>query len=143
MTKPAKNNGFCRVLSWAFLPVFLAFFCSTPGLVRGETVPTPEVLTNAADVLLLSLEQALQEVPVFVRGVVTEAEPNWRGQFFVQDDTSGVFVENHTDTHPEPGDVVEVEGVSHPGAFAPGISKPKWKKVGTAPLPEAKEVPVE
>src|SRR5436309_3120427 len=62
---------------------------------------------------------------------------------FIQDETSGVFVENLSTNRPDVGDVVEISGVSHPGAFAPIISRPKWAKVGTAPLPNARLVPIE
>src|ERR1700742_3128841 len=92
---------------------------------------TASVLTNAADVLALSVQEAKRNVPVIVRGVVTEAEPSWGGQFFVQDETSGVFVENRSDDHPEPGDLVEVKGVSQPGFYAPIISRPTWTVLGT------------
>ncbi len=123
-----------------FLPVFTAvFFCAT---IRAQT-NTPTLLTNAADVLSLSPAQADHKIPVLVRGVVTAAEPGWGGQFFVQDATAGVFVENRSDEHPEPGDLVEVKGVSQRGAFAPIISKPTWTAIGTAPLPKAKRVSLE
>lgn len=102
-----------------------------------------DVLTNAAQVLSLSGDQAEKRLPVHVQGVVTATEPDWAGRFFVQDKTSGVFVELISTNHPEPGDVVDVAGVSFPGAYAPIISLPKWKKIGTAPLPEARKVPIE
>jgi signal transduction histidine kinase len=78
-----------------------------------------------------------------VRGVVTAAEPNWDGRFFVADASGGVFVDNVGHPKPALGDLVEVTGVSHPGGYAPVISKPHWKKIGTAPLPEAKTVALE
>jgi hypothetical protein len=92
-----------------------------------------EVLTNAAQVLSLSAEQAAQQLPVHVRGVVTAAEPTWAGRFFIQDASSGVFVELISTNHPSAGDVVELTGVTMPGAYAPIITRPDWKKVGTAP----------
>lgn len=100
-------------------------------------------LTTAAAVLSLAPEQAGQRLPVTVSGVVTAAEPDWSGQFFVQDETGGVFVENLRQVGPTPGDVVTVTGVSHPGAFAPIISAPQWRKTGTSPLPTAKPVLIE
>jgi signal transduction histidine kinase len=102
-----------------------------------------EVLTNAAQVLSLSAEQAAQQLPVHVRGVVTAAEPTWAGRFFIQDASSGVFVELISTNHPSAGDVVELTGVTMPGAYAPIITRPDWKKVGTAPLPPARPVPIE
>src|SRR5260370_37741163 len=102
-----------------------------------------ELLTNAAQVLSLSAERAAQRIPVRVKGVVTAAEPTWGGKFFVQDEASGVFVGSRSNYRPEPGDVVEVSGVSYPGAYAPTITSPTCTKLGTAPLPEARQVPIE
>ncbi|PWU13193.1 MAG: hypothetical protein C5B50_19730 [Verrucomicrobia bacterium] len=102
-----------------------------------------EPLTNAADILALPAEEALKGLAVQVRGVVTAGEPTWGGRFFVQDKTSGVFVENISTNQPVAGDLLEVSGVTHPGAFAPIITRPKWRKIGTASLPEAKSVPIE
>jgi len=113
-----------------------AIFLGTDTSVSAQTIPT--LLTNAADVLSLPEDLARKKIPVQVRGVVTAAEAGWNGQFFVQDETSGVFVENRSTKHPNPGDIVEVKGLTQPGAFAPIIGKPTWTVVGTAPLPKAK-----
>lgn len=102
-----------------------------------------ETLTNAAQVLSLSFEQADQKIPVHVRGVVTAAEAHWGGRFFIQDETSGVFVGGRSDLRPEPGDVVDVTGVTYPGSYAPTINSRKWTKVGEAALPEPRRVPIE
>jgi signal transduction histidine kinase len=103
-----------------------------------------EVLTNAFDVLALSAKDALSSIPVSFKGVVTAAQTNWgNGRFFVQDSSGGVFVENKKGPQPTVGDLIEVSGVSHPGGYAPIITKSHWKKVGTAPLPEAKQVSIE
>jgi signal transduction histidine kinase len=102
-----------------------------------------EILTNAANVLSLSAAEAKREIPVSIKGVVTAAETNWNGKFFVQDATAGVFVDNKGNPQPMPGDLVQVWGVSHPGGYAPIIGKPHWKKLGTAPLPKAKPVTIE
>ena len=105
--------------------------------------PPPAPLTTAAAVLALPAERAGERLPIAVTGVVTAAEPDWSGQFFVQDETGGVFVENLGRAGPEPGDVVTITGVSHPGAYAPIISAPVWQRIGTRPLPEAKPVLIE
>jgi signal transduction histidine kinase len=141
MNRQVNFRGRFRGRFQRFLPVVTSISLCLLSAARSQTAPT--VLTNAADVLSLSADQARKKLPVFVRGVVTAAEPTWRGQFFVQDATSGVFVENKADDHPEPGDVVEVKGLTQPGAFAPIISKPSWTIVGTAPLPKAKRVSLE
>jgi signal transduction histidine kinase len=115
------------------------------GLVFPNNSPavTNEVLTTAAEVLSLSPARVDQRIPVSVTGVVTVAEPNWDGKFFVQDSTAGIFVINTDAPQPAVGDLVQVTGVSFRGGYAPCIDKPHWKKLGTAPLPEAKPVSME
>jgi signal transduction histidine kinase len=125
--------------AWPGLAVFV-WLTTAPGAPAQET---NRVLTNASDVLSLSPRQAGKHIPLLVRGIVTAAEPQWNGQFFVQDSTGGIFVENLSQRQPEPGDLVEISGVSHAGAFAPIIGQPTWNKLGTGPLPEAKMVPIE
>src|SRR5260221_6939206 len=96
-----------------------------------------EVLTNVAAIMSLTHDQATQSIRISITGVVTLAEPTWGGLFFVQDSTGGVFVNNKS-PRPCVGDLVEVTGISHAGGFAPDIMSPKWKRLGTAPLPVAK-----
>jgi signal transduction histidine kinase len=115
--------------------------CSMAFALPGTAaVATNEVLTSADGILSLSIAQARQKIPVCITGVVTLCEGNWGGLFFVQDSTAGVFVNNTRDPRPVPGDVVQVAGVSHAGGYARDIISPKWKKLGTAPLPEARRV---
>lgn len=129
-----------RRFAWLAWSVFL-------GVVLGCQPPAgraAEVLTNASDILALSAQKASNAIPVFVKGVVTAAEANWNGRFFVQDTSGGVFVENISKTsQPVPGDVVEVAGVTRAGGYAPCITKPHWKKIGAAPLPVAKPVTID
>lgn len=103
----------------------------------------PAPLSTAAEVLSLTGAEAGQRRPVAIAGIVTAAERDWHGQFFVQDKTGGVFVENLAETAPQPGDVVTIVGVTQPGAFAPIVSEPHWRVTGHAPLPEAKSVAIE
>lgn len=127
----------------ALLLIYSFLFTAAQAIAAG---PPAELLTNAADVLSLSAAQASHHIKVSIKGVVTAAETNWNGKFFVQDSTAGVFVNNlsPSDGHmPVPGDVVEVSGVSRPGSYAPVVSLPQWKKVGTAPLPKARPVTIE
>jgi signal transduction histidine kinase len=136
MRRPANARAF-RIRFIQFLAL-AAFFFGLDAAFSEETVPT--LLTNAADVLSLPETLARKKIPVRIRGIVTAAESGWSGQFIVQDETSGVFVENRSDRYPKPGDVVEVTGFTWSGSFAPIISKPTWQALGTAPLPSAKSV---
>ena len=116
-------------------------------LFPGQVLPagaTNNTLTNAADILSLSATEASSNIPVLVKGIVTAAEPNWEGEFFVQDASGGIFVVSHDiKRQPAPGDVVTISGVSRPGSYAPTISQPHFKILGSAPLPEAKPVTIE
>jgi signal transduction histidine kinase len=105
--------------------------------------PSTGPLTNASQVLYLPADEAARGIKILITGVVTAAEPDWGGRFFIQDSSGGVFVENISSVQPAPGDVLVVSGVSYPGGYAPIISKPHWEKVGTAPLPAAKPVAIE
>jgi len=134
-TPTLQNHRFAKRFFW-----ILVFFIFQNIALNVRAVDT---VTNAADVLALPAELARSGVPVVVKGVVTGAETNWGGRFFVQDASGGVFVDSRTNPPPIPGDVVEVTGVSHPGGYAPVISKPRWKKIGRAPLPDAKPVTIE
>lgn len=123
-----------------FLRTLLTLAALAAAGARADEAPP---LTLAGELLSLTADEARRSRPVAVTGVVTAAEHDWRGQFFVQDATGGVFVENFTSAAPSVGDLVRVEGVSHPGSFAPIIGTPRWTKLGTAPLPEPRRVAIE
>ena len=122
-----------------FLAVISCLLGIGTSLALAEVLP----LTRARDILDLTAEEAQRGIPVKVRGVVTYTDPSWAGQYFLQDDTGGVFVGHSGKNPPEIGQLVEVEGVSHPGAYAPFIEHPKWTAVGRATLPEARAISME
>lgn len=104
-----------------------------------EHVP---VITTAAAVRALPARTAETKLPVTLRGVVTAAEPDWLGKFVMQDESAGIFVQN-TGLQPAIGDFIEVSGTTGAGWFAPVIQTTGWRKLGTAPLPPAKQVSIE
>lgn len=122
-------------------------FCAVFALINTAQIapaaPSSQLLTNASDVLSLSADQAASGIRISIKGVVTAAVSDWGGRFFVQDASGGVFVENIGNMQPSPGDEIAVSGISYPGGYAPIISKPRWEKVGTAPLPAPKPVAIE
>ncbi len=100
-----------------------------------QTLP---ILTRADQVRRLTPEQAAQGYPVRVRGVVTDDVP--APDFFVQDSSAGIYVEGntlHNFAH-HFGDLVEVEGVTGPGKFAPVILERNLKVLGTGKLPKTR-----
>jgi signal transduction histidine kinase len=117
--------------------LYLSMAVSLPARQAGD------LLTNASDVISLSAERASASLKVLVTGVVTAADPALKGRFFVQDRTGGVFVDNFNGRRPLPGEVVEISGITHAGAYAPIITAPQVRQLGMAPLPEAKKIPIE
>src|ERR1035441_1274671 len=95
--------------------IFLLFVCGNLTMIALAN----DTLTNASDVLALPAKEALSGIPISLKGVVTAAETNWNGKFFVQDSSGGIFVNNISRQQPVPGDVVEVSGQSRPGGYAP------------------------
>lgn len=132
----------------ALFPRSLAFVfvlgCGAPCLRAAEpSVVEPRILTTAAEIRALPADVAREKFRAVLRGVVTAAEPDWSGRFIMQDETEGIFVQNLGSQQPKVGDVVEVDGWTGPGWFAPVVQSTGWKKLGTAPLPPAKQVSIE
>jgi signal transduction histidine kinase len=102
--------------------------------------PLP-TLTHADQIRALSPEQASQGYPVLIRGVVTMDAP--APDFFVQDATAGIYVEGSV-SHRYPhllSQLVEIEGVTGPGKFAPVIRERKFRVLGQAVLPKPQLFP--
>ncbi len=107
-------------------------------VLRAANIPAPhQVLTNVAAVRSLSVSAASQHLPVRLRGVVTT--PNsWHNSFFFQDDTAGIAVDpKDPNGIYNAGDLVEIEGVSEPGWFAPSVTATTIKIVGRGEEPQA------
>jgi len=118
----------------------LGLACTIAAAARAQE--TPAVLTRAADVRALPATVADSRIPAKLRGVVTAAEPDWLGKFVLQDESGGIFIRN-TGPQPAIGDLVEISGTTEPGWFVPVIQTSSWTRLGTAPLPPARPVPVE
>jgi signal transduction histidine kinase len=121
---------------WRVLPLIA---CAL-GVAAQEVSPRPPLpaLIHADQVRHLSPEQAALGYPVRIRGVITGDVP--APDFFIQDSTAGVYVEGS----PSPrfshllGDLVELEGVTGPGKFAPVIRERSLRVLGKGKLPEAR-----
>ena len=111
---------------------------------RGSAAEPGPALTSAQQILALSEAEAGSNRPVRLEGIVTVCDPFWSGEFFLQDETGGVFIDNKmAPMRPSPGDVMEVTGVCEPGAFAPIVAKPKWRLLRKAALPPPKSVTID
>jgi signal transduction histidine kinase len=107
--------------------------------LRAQAAPTPlPTLTRADQVRRLTVEEAAKGYHVHIRGVVTDDVP--APDFFVQDSSAGVYVEgDHTLNFAHHlGDLVEVDGVTGPGRYAPVIREQNFRIVGKGNLPKAR-----
>jgi len=103
---------------------------------KGNCAATAVPLTRLRDVLEISNEMLSTNPPVEVRAVVTCVDKSYH-MVFVQDATAGIYVEGNlspTFAH-HFGDLVELEGISGPGKFAPVIKELKVRVVGQGTLP--------
>jgi hypothetical protein len=113
---------------------------ASPRMALAQTTP-PAPLRTAAEVRALTPEQAGQRLPVRLQGVATYWETYSR---FVQDQTAGIYLlEGGELPSVTPGQLVEIEGVTSPGEYAPIVIPSSVKVVGAGSLPSAKPVSIE
>jgi signal transduction histidine kinase/urease beta subunit len=109
----------------------------------GRSESLVEELNTAAAVRSLTVEEAQQQRPVRLRGVVTFFEENLFSRF-VQDETAGVYLfDSALPLHLVPGQLVEVVGTTGAGEYAPIVVPKEIKVVGAAPLPAPQAVSYE
>lgn len=113
--------------------------CGGSGLLLAADAPT-NVLTTAAEVRSLTAAEARRHYPVTLSGVVT-----FYGVFsqFIQDDTAGIYLARTNMPPLSAGQLVEVDGYTDPGEYAPIVVPRHVRIVGNAPLPEAQPVTFE
>ena len=133
------------------LSILLALACIAAG-ANAEEAP----LTDCAAIRGLSKEAAARRLPVQLRGVVTFSYPRENTSFVLQTGGEGTYVERGEFARSRGliptgwswpgslprGSVVELNGVTGPGDYAPVVYPQHIQIVGTAPLPEATPLPI-
>lgn len=115
-----------------------------------------EVLTRVAQIRSLSRDEAAKEIPVRLRGVVTWQDSGAEPAFFIHDGDWNVWVGRSIAVDRgiwqggqpraedcEVGALVEIEGVTDTGGYAPCVLPLRFKRIGSGVLPEAKRMPLE
>ncbi len=98
------------------------------------TKPLP-VLGSVAEIRSLTLAQAALGYPVRIRAVVTYQGPT-EGGFFVQDSQRGIFVSPaEHGAALRPGQLVELEGITHPGQYAVEIHEKQTTVLSEGEMP--------
>ena len=132
--------------------LLLALFHGLSGLAHAEREP----LTRVAQIRSLSREEAAKALPVRLRGVVTWQDSDPMPAFFVHDGEWNIWVGRSIaqtrniwqgggppPRDSEVGALVEIEGVTDPGGYAPCVLPVRFKRIGSGPLPEARRIPFE
>jgi PAS domain S-box-containing protein len=102
-----------------------------------------EPLTQVADILKLSREQAARHLQVRLRGVITYADPQWRNGF-IQDKANAIYVYlDPGQTNLASGQWVELTGQTSPGGFAPEVVDVSVRVLGLTNLPAPARVDLE
>jgi PAS domain S-box-containing protein len=108
----------------------------------GQT--TTNELRTVSAVRRLTAQDAERHIPVRLQGVVTFANDALFSRF-VQDDTAGIYLDTSTNVPPPMtnGQLVEVEGVTGAGEFAPIVVPTRVKILGVALFPAARAATIE
>jgi len=118
-----------------------AFVLAALGLAAAPTATlakAPPIFTTVHQIRALTPDQAAQNIPVRLHGVVT-AKIGIRTYFFFKDATAGIFIfRTVDDPDVRPGEIVDITGTTGPGDFAPVVFANRVKIVRQGGLPPAR-----
>ena len=138
MRRPIAGRSIPAHIFLLLVACSTCFLNGTRAIGQGADRALP-TLVHADEIRRLSPEQASLGYPVRIRGVITMDAPE--PDFFLQDATAGIYAEGSASPkYPHLlGQLVEVEGVTGPGKFAPVIRETKLRVLGKGALPKAHE----
>ena len=137
LTANARLTAICAFAAVFVIALHPVVFAQTNSAPQIGDANTP-VLTNGLQVQLLSREQAAKGLRAVLRGVVTCYLPD-SDALVIQDATRGVYVSQLASAFheaPRLGDLLEIEGVTDPGQFAPQLHARKVTRLGVGELPK-------
>ena len=141
MSLPKPSSNCSRLRSVCVIWILVFCLAHTPALKAGDMAST-NAIQKAAAVRDLTVTQAGRHYPVQLRGVVTFFDTNLFMRF-IQDDTAGIYFFPYSTTN-EPvlaaGQLVELEGTTDPGEFAPVVHPSRITILGTGTFPPAQPV---
>ncbi len=124
----------------------LAVLCAVVGgfgATPHEESPVVSALTTAAAVHDLTSVESKRRYPVRMQAVCVVCYTGWHG-FFVNDGHTGVYVETKDELlltpAIHPGTLLDIEGESGPGEFAPIVDNAVLHVLGDAAIPAARPV---
>src|SRR6516165_3343429 len=105
--------------------------------VQPETPGQPPALTSAEQIHRLSRQEAATGRHIRIHGVVTCILTNFEAAV-VQDGPTGIYINNVNPSSggvPEVGELVDVEGTTDQGEFAPRVQAIRITRLGNGELP--------
>ncbi|HEY7498218.1 MAG TPA: histidine kinase [Vicinamibacterales bacterium] len=133
---------------WTALALFVVGAPVSPGLAQAPASAPLPILTNIKDIRALSQDEGARGYRVRIRGIVTHVDERDDHSLIVHDGKIGQFVmppanpDSAGSWHElKRGDLVEIEGRTVRGGFAPNVQPDLVTTVGTAPMPAPKRIP--
>jgi signal transduction histidine kinase len=115
---------------------------------QGAPAPRLPVLSTVSAIRALSQDESARGYPVRVRATVTHVDETAHGTLVIHDGTLGQFVFPPADGITIPawaelrrGDLVDIEGRTERGGFAPILRPSAVHRLGRGPMPRPKEIP--
>lgn len=119
-----------------------------PAAAAPQEGPRLPLLSTVGAIRALSQDEAARGYPVDVRATVTHVDESAHASLIIHDGVLGQFVFPPERLAAIPlwrelrrGDVVEIEGRTARGGFAPNIRPTAMRRLGHAPMPRAKQIP--
>ena len=159
---PSSHGARCWIVSGHFGCLLLVVcFCCALGPFGGGRVAAAEapvatetsagfaaddrglaILTDAVSIRRLPVDDADRRHPVVLQGVVTFAD-ELGTYFFLQDETSGIYVQaGELGMAVNRGDRIVLEGVTYSGKFASGVRDPVIRVAGHGGMPASAEATI-
>jgi signal transduction histidine kinase len=133
-------------LPFLVLALLTAAVRLTSAAERGQTTALP-ALTTIGAIRALSQDEGARGYPVRVRGIVTHIDELADVTLIIHDGTLGQFVVPPTELalaavwrELRRGDLVEIEGITVRGGFAPNVDPKVVRRLGQAALPSPKMI---
>jgi signal transduction histidine kinase len=132
------------------VPIGILLMLSAPplALARESLLRELPQLTRITEIRALSQDQASRGYPVRVRATVTHFDEAHGVDLLIHDGEFGQYILPPTDAGAlrdwyriRTGDIIEVEGRTVRGGFAPNVAPDRLRVVGRGPLPQARVVP--
>jgi signal transduction histidine kinase len=129
----ARSHPCTRLSSWLAAGILA---CHT------QQWAAAQVLTNAAQIRALTAEQTARHLPVRLRGVFLGQNASAEMGFVIADHGEDIYLQGPLAMTSEfsRGDVVEAEGVTDPGGFAPFVQCASVRRVGRGEVPPPRQV---